>query len=157
MQVLNSAASGYFDDMPLTLIDGIPIRNLNLIKDMGTQDVKRIEICSIERFYGNLRFPGVVAIYTPKGEYSIFQDNDQFIHATVDAVQPKIKLTDWEQKDQNIPDLRQVLYWAPSLKPKDSIQVDFKTSSIVGKYCVSVWGRLKDGTLVCSKKQFEVK
>ncbi|HPR85496.1 MAG TPA: hypothetical protein PLG33_05565 [Prolixibacteraceae bacterium] len=157
LQVLNSAASGYFDDMPLTLIDGIPIRNLNLIKDMGTQDVKRIEICSIERFYGNLRFPGVVAIYTTKGDYSIFQDNDQFIHATVDAVQPKIKLTDWEQKDQNIPDLRQVLYWAPSLKPQDSIQVDFKTSSIVGKYCVSVWGRLKDGTLVCSKKQFEVK
>lgn len=155
--VLNSAGSNYFEDMPLTLIDGIPIRNLNLIKDMGTQDVKRIEICTIERFYGNLRFPGVVAIYTTKGDYSIFQDNDQFIHANVDAVQPKIKLTDLEQKDQNIPDLRQVLYWGPSIKPQNSIQLDFKTSSIVGKYCISVWARLKDGKLVCNKKQFEVK
>lgn len=156
LQVLNVTASGYFDEIPLTLIDGIPIRDLNLIKDMGTQDIKRVEICNAERYYGNLKFPGVVAIYTTKADYSNIKETDQFIHPTLDAVQPKITLSKWDKKDTNIPDLRQVLYWEPSIKPQNVFRVNFKTSSVLGKFKVSIWCRLKNGTIVSEEKQFEV-
>ena len=64
--VINAATREYFTEMPLVLIDGIPIRNLNVIKDMGTKDLRRIEICQNERFYGNLRFPGSLHCIPPK-------------------------------------------------------------------------------------------
>ena len=143
--------------MPLTLIDGVPVRDLNLIKDMGTQDIKRVEICNTERYYGNLRFSGVVAIYTTKADYSKIKETDQLIHPAIDAVQPKTVLSETNKKDQNIPDLRQVLYWSPALKPQQSFPVNFKTSSVLGKYRISVRGRLKDGSIISEEKQFEVK
>ena len=157
LQVLNSATSSFFDEMPLTLIDGIPVRDLNLIKEMGTQNIKRVEICNTERYYGNLKFPGVVAIYTIKGDYSNIKENDQLIHPTLDTVQPKVVMSEMDKKDQNIPDLRQVLHWSPALKPQQSVPVNFKTSSVLGKYRISVLGRLKDGSVISEEKQFEVK
>ena len=115
-----------------------------------------MEICNAERYYGNLKFPGVVAIYTAKADYSNIKETDQFIRPTLDAVQPKITLSEWDKKDTNIPDLRQVLYWEPSIKPQNVFRVNFKTSSVLGKFKVSIWCRLKNGTIVSEEKQFEV-
>lgn len=157
MQVINAAARDYFNESPLILIDGIPIRNLNVIKDMGTQDIKRIEICQSERYYGNLRFPGVVAIYTTKSDYSRIPDSDQFIHLKLEAIQLQAKLAEPEKSEPDIPDLRQTFYWNPSIEPQETLSVKFSTSSILGKFKIVVRGRLKNGTMVLAEKQFEVK
>jgi len=157
MQVMNAAARDYFNEMPLILIDGIPIRNLNVIKDMGTQDIKRIEICQSERYYGDLRFPGVVAIYTMKSDYSRIPDSDQFIRLKLDAIQLQAKLAEPEHSEPDIPDLRQTFYWNPSVEPHETLPVKFSTSSILGKFKIIVRGRLKNGTMVLAEKQFEVK
>jgi hypothetical protein len=157
MQVMNAAARDFFHELPLILIDGIPIRNLNVIKDMGTQDISRIEICQSERYYGNLRFPGVVAIYTTKSDYSRIPDSDQFIHLKLEAIQLQAKLAEPEKSEPDIPDLRQTFYWNPSVEPQQTLSIGFNTSSILGKFKVVVRGRLKDGTMVSAEKQFEVK
>ncbi len=157
LQILNYATNSYFEEMPLTLIDGIPIRNLNLIKDLGTQDIKRVDICASERYYGDLKFPGVVAVYTTKADYSNIKETDQFIHPTLDAVQPQITLSQSDINNTTTPDLRQVLYWAPTIQLQNIIPVKFRTSAILGKFMISVRCRLKDGSIVCEEKQFEVK
>ena len=157
LQVINTAVREYFSEMPLILIDGIPIRNLNVIKDMGTQDIKRIEICQIERFYGNLRFPGIVAIYTTKADYSIIPESDQFIQLKMEAIQLQSELADPNIKEPDIPDLRQVFYWNPSAEPQENLSIKFNTSSLLGKFRVVIRGRLKDGTMFLAEKQFEVK
>jgi len=157
MQVMNAAARDYFNESPLILIDGIPIRNLNVIKDMGTQDIKRIEICQSERYYGNLRFPGVVAIYTTKSDYSRIPDSDQFIRLKLDAIQAQANLAEPEKSEPDIPDLRQTFYWNPSVEPQEMLSAKFSTSSILGKFKLVVRGRLKNGTMVLAEKQFEVK
>ncbi len=157
MQVINAAARDYFKEMPLILIDGIPIRNLNVIKDMGTQDIKRVEICQSERYFGNLRFPGIVAIYTTKSDYSRIPDTDQFIRLKLEAIQGQANLAEPEKSEPGIPDLRQTFYWNPSEEPKDTLSVKFSTSSILGKFKLVVRGRLKNGTMILAEKQFEVK
>ena len=157
MQVMNAAARDYFNESPLILIDGIPIRNLNVIKDMGTQDIRRIEICQSERYYGNLRFPGVVAIYTTKSDYSRIPDSDQFIRLKLDAIQVQANLAEPEKSEPDIPDLRQTFYWNPSVEPQETLSAKFSTSSILGKFKLVVRGRLKNGTMVLAEKQFEVR
>ena len=157
MQVIYSATKEYFTDMPLVLIDGIPIRNLNVIKDMGTKDIERIEISQNERYYGNLRFPGVVAIYTTKADYSMIPESDQFIQIKLETIQIQAELAEPNRTEPDVPDLRQVFYWNPSTEPKENLSIKFNTSSILGKFKMVVRGRLKDGTMILAEKQFEVK
>ena len=157
MLVMNAPVRDFFDEMPLILIDGIPVRNLNVIKDMGTQDIKRVEICQSERYYGNLRFPGIVAIYTTKSDYSRIPDSDQFVRLKLEAIQIQAKLAEPEKSEPDIPDLRQTFYWNPSVEPQETLAVNFSTSSILGKFKVVVRGRLKNGILILAEKQFEVK
>lgn len=157
LQVLNNPMRNYFNEMPLLLIDGIPVRDLNLIKGMGTADIDRVDICQSERFYGDLRFPGVVAIYTTKADYSMLPESDQLIRLKLETIQEPAKLAEPILPEPTVPDLRQVLYWAPSTKPTETLPVAFSTSSVLGQYKLVVRGRLKDGTLIYTEKQFEVK
>ncbi len=156
LQVMNSGVRNYFAEQPLILIDGIPIRDLNVIKNMGTVDIDRIEVCQSERFYGDLRFPGVVAIYTTKADYSRIPESDQLIRLKMETIQPSLTLEEPEVSELNIPDLRQVIYWSPATIPAENISVKCRTSSILGLYKLVVRGKLKDGTLFYTEKQFEV-
>jgi hypothetical protein len=74
------------------LIDGIPIRDLNLIKDMGTKDLDRIDINLTERYFGDLRFAGVVALYTRHSDRSRLPESDRLVMMELQAVQPAIRL-----------------------------------------------------------------
>jgi hypothetical protein len=157
MQVINAAKRLYFEESPLVLIDGIPIRDLNLIKDMGTADIKRVDICQSERFYGDLRFSGVVAIYATKADYSRLPESDQFIRLKLEAFQLPVSLANPVLSESTIPDLRQVIFWNPSLEPDKNLSVNCSTSSVLGQYKLVIRGRLKNGTMIFAEKQFEVK
>jgi hypothetical protein len=157
MKVINSASRLYFDDQPLVLIDGIPIRDLNMIKDMGTADIKRVDICQSERFYGDLRFPGVVAIYTTKVDYSQLPESDQLVRINLETIQVPVTLAQPGNPESTVPDLRQVIYWNPSIVPSGNLSVNCTTSSIVGQFKLVIRGKLKNGTTVFAEKQFEVK
>lgn len=157
MKVINNATHLYFDDQPLVLIDGIPIRDLNVIKNMGTADIKRVDICQSERYYGDLRFPGVVAIYTTKADYSSLPESDQLIRLKLESMQVPAILAEPGKMESTIPDLRQVIYWNPTVEPSGLLSVKCTTSTVVGQFKVVVRGRLKNGTTVFAEKQFEVK
>ncbi|MDP3435153.1 MAG: hypothetical protein Q8T04_19615, partial [Bacteroidota bacterium] len=157
LHVINNNMHNYFSDNPLILIDGIPIRDLNVIKDMGTTDIDRIEICQYERYYGDLRFPGVVAIYTTKADYSLLPTSDQLIRMDLETIQLKAITAENVISESNIPDLRQLIYWNPLAEPKSTIFIKCNTSAIAGQFKLIVRGRLKNGTLIFAEKQFEVK
>lgn len=157
MKVINAGTRNYFDEEPLLLIDGIPVRDLNVIKNMGTPDIERIDICQSERFYGDLRFPGVVAIYTTKADYSMLPVSDQLVRMKLETIQVPVILTEPVLQEETIPDLRQVLFWNPSVEAGKTLSVKCRTSSIVGRFRLIVRGKLKDGTLIFSEKQFQVK
>ena len=157
IQVINSATRLYFSDQPLILLDGIPIRDLNVIKDMGSTDIDRVEICQSERFFGELRFPGVVAIYSTKSDYSKLNESDQLIKLITEANQVPVKLAGKTDTELSVPDLRQVLYWNANAEPSKSIAITFGTSNVTGHYKMVVRGRTIDGELIFAEKQFEVK
>jgi hypothetical protein len=157
LQVLNNSAHIYFEDKPLILIDGIPVRDLNIIKGMGTADIDRVDICQSERFFGDLRFPGVVAIYTTKADYSMLPESSQLARLKLETIQLQTKLAEPSVTEPNIPDLRQLLYWNPTTQPNPNMTVQCRTSAIEGQFKIQVRGKLKDGTLLFSEKNFEVK
>ncbi len=157
MQVLDSHTRYFFDEQPLILLDGIPIRDLNVIKDMGTTDIDRIDICQNERFFGDLRFPGVVAIYSNHADYSKIPENEQIIILKTEAKQIPVQLAEPNISEPSVPDLRRTLYWNAVAEPKKNITVKFVTSNLQGIFKMIVRGKTSDGSMIFAEKQFEVK
>ena len=156
LQVLNMAQQYYFNEQPLLLLDGIPIRDLNVIKDMGTKDIDKIEICQNERFYGDLIFPGVVAIYTSKADYTRVPEANDLIKLNLEVIQPQAIFNTPSELRLNDPDLRQVLLWKPSLQPAPKMELDFQTSDIKGSFKLIIHGKTRDGSTFYKEQIFEV-
>ena len=156
LQVFNDALRNYFEEPPLLLLDGIPVRDLSIIKNLGSKDIDRVEICLNERFYGDLAFQGVLAIYTSKSNYSRVVESDELIKFNLDVNQPDATLNTPSEEQSNEPDLRSVLVWKPSLKPEQVIKLDFQTSDIRGNYRLIVRGTKKDGSVFYKEQTFEV-
>jgi len=156
LNILNPATLNYFNDPPLVLLNGIPVQDLNVIKKMGSKDIDRIEICRRERFYGDLAFPGVVAIYSSKQVNKILPESDELIKLNLDAIQPEGSLNIPKEHVQNEPDLRKVLLWQPGIKTAETITLDFETSDIKGSYKVIVRGITRDGEVIYNEQFFEV-
>ena len=158
MQVLNPLTQNYFAEQPLVLLNGVPVLDLNVIKNLGTKDIERIELCRNERFYGNLAFQAVVAIYTPKKDLSLLKESYDLVKINLDAIQPTASLNiPKEAILPNEPDLRKVLLWNPGLKKAENIQLDFSTSDVKGSYMLIIRGKAKDGSIIRKDQIFEVK
>jgi hypothetical protein len=157
MQILNPATLNYFNDPPLVTVDGIPVRDLNIIKNLGSKDIERIEIGRKERFFGDLTFPGVVAITLLKHDNRLFPESDELMKLEFDAVQPSVSLKPPQSDKMHEPDLRKVLLWKTEPNPTQTLTVEFKTSDIHGFFKIVLQGKTEDGLVVCNEQTFEVK
>ena len=156
LQLLNSGSAQYFIDQPLVILDGIPIMDLNAIKDLNSKKIDRIEICLNERFYGDLSFSGVLAIYTNSPDISRYGESDELVRYTMNGIQPKSTLNPPPDQLSTEPDLRNVILWEPSVIPKPYLQFNFRTSDITGKYRLIIRGKGTDGSIIYNEKTFEV-
>jgi len=156
LQVFNAAQNYFFNDQPLLLLDGIPIRDLNVIKDMGTKEIDKVEICQNERFYGDLIFPGVVALYTTKGDYTRVPESSDLIKLNLEVIQLHAIFNTPSEQRSSDPDLRQVILWNPSLKPAPKLELDFQTSDLLGSFKLIIRGKTKDGSIFYNEQFFEV-
>jgi hypothetical protein len=157
LQILNPATLNYFIDPPLVTVDGIPVRDLNIIKNLGSKDIEQIEIVRKERFFGDLTFPGVVAITLVKHDNKLFPESDELVKLDFDAVQPAVSLKLPQFEKMHEPDLRKVLLWEPEPNPTQTLKVEFKTSDIQGFFKITICGKTEDGLIFNKEQTFEVK
>jgi hypothetical protein len=157
MQVFSPVMQSYFEETPLVALDGIPIRDLNVIKNLGTKEIERIDVSQSERFFGNMVFPGVVAIYRSKSDFSGIPVSEDLIKLNPEVIQNSSTLNLPAGKPANEPDFRQVLLWNPNTDPHQPIGFDFHTSDIQGIFKLIVRGKDKDGAAFCEERLFEVK
>jgi hypothetical protein len=157
LQLFNFQRNNFFNEQPLVLLNGIPVTDLNVIKEMGTREIDRIDICQTERFFGNLCFQGVVAIYSTNCDNSRVLESDELIKLNIDAIQPNASLFTPSEITSKLPDLRQVLLWNPNLKPGNTIELDFQTSDIRGNYRLILRGKSLGSQIFYKEHLFEVK
>ena len=157
MQIFNPVIQSFFEETPLVVVDGIPIRDLNVIKILGTKEIDKIDVCQSERFFGNMIFPGVVAIHRTKSDYSFVTESEDLIKMNLDVIQNSSTMNFPSGKPANEPDFRQVLLWNPSIQPQQQIDFNFHTSDIQGTFRLIVRGKVKDGSVFYEERLFEVK
>ncbi len=151
-EVLNEPDISFFNGEPLTLIDGIPVFNVNKIIDIDPLKVKKIDITANSFFKGDREYKGIVSYSTYNGDLNGYtlDPNSAVIEYEGLQYEREFYSPQYETPQQQVsrlPDFRNVLYWSPALQSrKGKNEVSFYTSDIPGKYTVLIQG-ISDGGL----------
>jgi hypothetical protein len=161
LEVLNEADYSYFKDQPLTLIDGVPVFDINKIIDLDPLKIKRIDITAANFFKGNEQYKGIVSFASYNGDLDGYQLDPNSMVVEYEGLQferefysPTYETTG--QLESRIPDYRNVLYWSPLLTSKNgTTSFSFYTSDIPGKYTILIEGISKNGLTGTTKSSFQ--
>ncbi len=147
---------------PLVFVDGIPLMEHSLLFDWGTSHIKKIEIKSQPRFFGDLYFEkGLVFIWTKEQNFWS-QNISAFIQETeLSCYQKPIQFSfpDYSNRaDYQFPDFRQTLYWEPHLifNSNNPANFYFYTSDEKGKIKIEICGITSHGQPIICHKIFTV-
>ena len=141
---------------PLVLLDGIPIKNHELIYRYNPLLVEKIDIYMKEYLFGGVKYDGVIAFTTYKRDYpDLSLDNTYRIF---DYAGTQANYTPLFTGNKRQPDFRHTLLWNPSVQTagNSSLQIPFHTSDYTGDFTVTVEGITKDGTPVYATISFIV-
>ncbi|HAZ04473.1 MAG TPA: hypothetical protein DCY97_20225 [Marinilabiliales bacterium] len=147
---------------PLVFVDGVPLLEPQLLFSWGTSRIKKVEIKSQPRFFGDLYFEkGLVFIWTKEQNFwsqnssSYIQEVElPFYQKPIQFIFPDYsKNTNFQQ-----PDFRQTLYWEPNVELSSTKQskLNFYTSDEKGDFEVEVEGITNKGQPVYFRKVFTV-
>lgn len=143
---------------PLLLVDGVPMNNLNLLIDKGSSFVKRIDTQNKTRHFGNISFSnGIVAVWTHKLDFWEKYHVPGTYSFLVQGFQPPIAKSVAEPSKDKLPDLRQTVYWNPSVNTTEQKSIETTLSDETGSFVIEFFGVDRNGNIVSDFKQINVK
>lgn len=142
----------FFDDPPLTLMDGVPVAGFNQIIGFDPLKVRKLEIITKRYFLGDTLYNGILSYSTYQGDLAGFPlDSSAFIQE-FEGLQPSREFDSPQyenpgQPRDRIPDLRNQLFWSPDIQlPAGATrQFTFYTSDMPGRYTAVIQGITADG------------
>lgn len=152
-----------WDEHGSLLLNGVPFNNLEYIANLGSKDIKKIEVVKSKVFYGDLTFYGIVSIYTYDGKIpESYLDNNSFSFNNI--VQESIDYKDefpqynLNNKFTNLPDMRQSLYWNPDIQisVENKLYIEFFTSDLEAVYDIKIQGITQNGMPIEASTVIEV-
>jgi hypothetical protein len=149
---------------PLTLLDGLPIFNLNQLMAFDPLKIKTLDVMASRYFLGPQVYDGLVSYRTYKGDLGGYPLSAHALLEEYETLQVPREFyaprydTEALQRSR-LPDLRNLLYWNPLInlienKPQT---LGFFTSDQAGRYLVVTQGLTPDGQLGSTSFSFEVK
>ena len=146
-KIVNSYPYPPFENQPLTLVDGVPVSDIENLLNVTSKDIEKIDIINRRYYYADEIFDGILSFFTKKKDLSVLEfDNSVFRQAFEvsqshrDFYSPDYSID--SLRKSHIPDFRNSLYWKPDLKStkEGKASVEFFTSDESGVYTVVVDG-----------------
>ncbi|WP_131694714.1 hypothetical protein [Dyadobacter tibetensis] len=153
-----------YDTDPMVLLDGIPIFNNEKIMAFDPLKVKKIELMNAKYFLGPMAFTGILSLSTYQHDLSGFEldNNVQIIPYEGLQLRREFYSPLYDSPAalaSRVPDLRNLLFWAPSLTTDASghATASLFSSDQPGRYQVVVQGITPEGNAATQSFFFEVK
>jgi hypothetical protein len=160
----NSLGKELFETPPVTMIDGVIIRNPTLIASLNPALVEKIDVVKEQYLVGDFLFDGIVNVITGSADFFNLPLPENAVRIQYRIIDPVYGFVTphypnvLNVKDHE-PDFRNTLYWNSSLKAeKDgNIRIEFSSSDNRGDYEVSIQGISPGGKAVSLHKAIKIK
>jgi hypothetical protein len=163
MRIINPSNNLFYEEPPLVMIDGVCINDLTLLTSLDPETVERIDVVKTTYLVGDFRLYGIVNVITRAGNFKGLTLPDYAAKLSYRVIEPEVTFyspdySESGKRQSRIPDLRNTLFWDPSIKPdKDGkVRIEFWTSDITGNYMINIQGIDALGKPVSYKKVFKV-
>lgn len=161
--VMNALFNTYFEDSPLLLLDGQPIRDATRIISLDPQKIRRIEVVSRRFFSGASIWDGIVSLRSYDGNLGATQLDPTAIVMNYEGLQAAREFyspvyDSDSARQSSVPDFRNVLQWSPKITvgPNGKSKINFYTSDLKGRFAVVVQGLTDQGLAGSGIATFEV-
>ncbi|HWZ15987.1 MAG TPA: MG2 domain-containing protein [Mucilaginibacter sp.] len=147
---------------PLVILDGIPVFNIDKIFTVDPLKVRKLEVVPTTYFYGPSESVGIFSFTSYKGDLGGVELDPHAIVMDYEGMQLQREFyspvyDSQAQAASRIPDLRNVLYWSPSVNSRGKGAVSFYTSDQPGKYAGVVQGVTAKGQASVQYFMFDVR
>ncbi|MBN1184772.1 MAG: hypothetical protein JXB49_20970 [Bacteroidales bacterium] len=154
--------NNFYRDDPFVIVDGVPLFDLSKINQLGTEQLKRIDVKGQPRFYGDIFMSnGIVLIWTKNADFwsqietgPMHKEELQFFQKPAIFCFPDYSI----HSDTYIPDFRQTLFWKPEIivPNNNKIEIEFYTSDEKGNFEIIMEGITSKGQQIYEYETFTV-
>jgi hypothetical protein len=164
IKITNPLTGEFYEEPPLVMIDGVIINNLIVLVDLNPELVEKVEVVKTPYLIGDLILHGIVNVITRSGDFSNINMPEYAVilpYRVVEKASTFISpdYSDKQQKLSRKPDLRNTLYWNPSVKTNMNGEalVEFWTSDLPGLYTINIQGISDNGKKIWVNKSFLIR
>jgi hypothetical protein len=164
MRITNPLTGTFYNEPPLVMIDGVIVNDLKVLADLSPETVAKVEVVKTPYLIGDLILHGIVNVITRSGNFSniIMPEYAVILPYQVVDKPSIINLPDYSDEKNRLnrtPDLRNTLYWNPSVKTdrNEEAEIEFWTSDLPGIYHIHIVGISGTGEKVSLHKSFTVR
>lgn len=162
LRIMNELQNSYFDNDPLVLINGFPVKDYNYLAVLTSDDIEQIDI--VQRYFvvGRQVFHGLLSVKLKKNNYLELVQGSH-IYVVENRVNNQKFIFDFPEydtlaaKQSRKPDFRNTLYWNPEVSlDKDLQRLSFFSSDMSGTYKIVIEGMLDGKYLVSGTRYIRV-
>jgi len=161
---LDYAGNKAYDEPPVLMIDGVIFNDASVIARLDPDAVEKIDVVRGIYHAGNFPFYGLVNVITNSGNFIRLSLPEYASRITYKITEPALSFispdySGTEARNNRNPDLRNSLYWNPSVTPGNdgTARIDFWSSDISTDYRVDVMCVSSDGTVSSSYRIIKVR
>ena len=152
----------FLEQEPAVFLDGVLVDDINQIINLGSGKVKKVEMVCTRYNYGELLFPGILAVFSKNNEIENIQPRPISLRVQLESYHAYSVYTSQtyeKASSDNQPDFRQLLYWNPDIEISNNyIQIpEFYASDHSGNYIIEVEGISSDGVPISATAKIKVK
>ena len=152
-----------FDHPPLLMIDGVVVKNPDIIANLDPEVVEKIDAVREKYFIGDYLIYGIINVITRDGDFSAVTLPSYAVRLNYRAIDPVLTFSSPEYstgdlKKSRIPDLRNTLYWNSSAEPdRDGrVKAGFWSSDYTSDYIITVQGMKSSGKFISVNKRIRI-
>lgn len=167
LRVYDIRSNLFFDQNPLVLLDGVPLRDLNKLIAYDPKNIESVEIIQTRFVYGPLEFSGIVSFNTYAGDMIDFELEPETVLYDLDGyyVDRKFFSPNYDNESGSpglsarLPDFRNVLLWQDGITTtgKEDLVVRFETSDLKGEFVIEIEGMDASGRILKGKSKLVVR